>query len=136
MKADNLSYKSSLATIETPRSSTGDFTRAMTFEDIPFRDRPGTMGQTTGILLGGHWILRWQVEFAWRQLLLNLPSMNLSVQRTTKFLLQDDSWASRKIGVRIGLGRCVRYFVVNRMIPLRLANPGKKGPRKYLRMDT
>lgn len=34
---------------------------------------------------------------------------------------------------QLALGRCIKFFSVQGMLPLEVANPGKKGKRHYLR---
>ena len=40
---------------------------------------------------------------------------------------------SYKRGARIAFGRCLKYFAVHDMLPIREANPAKSGSRIYVK---
>jgi hypothetical protein len=64
----------------------------------------------------------------------SLPKLDRSRKQTAVDVFGDKAcWLSYRIGVRISLGRCLKYFAHQEMLPIREANPGKKGPRRYIR---
>ena len=104
----------------------------MKFEDIKFDERSGSAKSGPGLLLpGGYWVLKKYFEMAWTQVRANASGLDWRAQQTAESLLGETFWKPHKCGQRISLGRCVKYFVDQKMLPMRVANPGKKGKRKY-----
>jgi hypothetical protein len=106
----------------------------MKFKDISFDERGRFANSGPGLLLpGGYWVSKKIVELAWSQVRARFSALDWKVQQTAESLLGETFWKPRKCGQRIALGRCVKYFVDHEMLPLRVANPKKKGKRKYVR---
>lgn len=104
----------------------------MNFSDIKFYERGGSKAPGLGLRLRGYWVHKTHFELAWKLLLAANPALQWQGEQTTVTLCNDPDWQYRKPGVRHKLGRCVRFFAESRMLPLRISNPGKGGPRKYL----
>lgn len=105
----------------------------MNFDDINFGQRGGTYKPGLGYLLpGGYWVKKKYFEVAWKNASENLHKLDWKFSQTAESLCGKPCWLMQSFGERIALGRCIKYFVDHEMLPLRLANPGKKGKRKYL----
>lgn len=106
----------------------------MEFIDIPFcesgrKDRPGL-----GLYLpGGYWVGKTTFELAWHQVNKGLPATGCKVPHTARSMCGEEFWLDHKCGRQINFGRCIKYFVDHEMLPLKVANPTKKGSRKYVR---
>ena len=105
----------------------------MKFEDIEFESRRGVDRSTLGLWLPGkYWVEKVLFKEAWTRIWKACPTGVWQGTQTTETLCEDPDWRARDCGVRIKLGRCVKYFVSEEMLPLKLSNPGKKGKRKYI----
>jgi len=108
----------------------------MKFEDLYFGesgrvDRPGL-----GIWLPGrYWGHKKWFERAWTLIHTEWSNLDWTVPQTAETLCNSKNWHSYDVPERIKLGRCIKYFVSNQMLPLKVANPKKKGKRKYLRIS-
>jgi len=108
--------------------------KEMKFSDINFTqsgrfDRPGL-----GLKLpGGFWVQQKYFETAWQRALENIPKLDWRHLQTAETLCGTKCWRDHDCGPRLKLGRCIKYFVVQQMLPLRVANARKKGARKYTR---
>jgi hypothetical protein len=108
--------------------------RKMKFEDITFSQRSRSGKSGLGLVLpGGYWVLKIVFEVAWSAVRPRWSTLDWRVPQTAETLCSDQIWKPRTCGERIALGRCVKYFVTQEMLPLRVANPNKKGKRKYVR---
>ena len=105
----------------------------MKLEDITFYERSGTGKQSYGMHVRGYWVPKKYFEDAWMQAQLALPQLDATSVMTTETLCGAAWWKSRSCGEHIRVGRCMKYFVDLGMLPLRLANPGKGGKKKYVR---
>lgn len=105
----------------------------MSFDGIDFcesgrRDRPGL-----GLYVRGYWVGKTTMEMAWKQVAANLAALNLGEKQTAETLCGKAFWQEQNCSKRLSLGRCVKFLVDQEFIPLQVANPGKKGKRKYVR---
>lgn len=106
----------------------------MRFEDIDFQERSGSKAPGLGLLLpGNYWVHKSHFDEAWKLIHAANPALDWQGEQIAETLCADPDWKYRKCGIRIKLGRCVKYFVDQGMLPLKVANPGKKGKRKYIR---
>lgn len=106
----------------------------MKFRDIKFDERGGSAKSGLGLFLPGrYWVSKKVFEVAWSQVRARFSALDWQVQHTAESILGETFWKPHKCGQRIALGRCVKYFVDHEMLPLRVANPTKKGKRKYAR---
>jgi|JI8StandDraft_1071087.scaffolds.fasta_scaffold531964_1 hypothetical protein len=105
----------------------------MEYSDIKFIKRQLRYGSTVGLYIGGYFVSQSLVELMWSQAAESLPTLDWSRKQDVKSVFGDkELWLSHKIGARIALGRCLKFFVDHGMLPLREANRGKKGPRRYV----
>lgn len=107
----------------------------MTFEDIKFVRRGGSLAVDLGLYLPGpFWVYHHTVLEAWVQARTSLPTLNRLADFKTKMLWDERVWNSFPSGKQLALGRCIRYFADNDMLPYQLLNPGKKtGTKRYRR---
>ena len=105
----------------------------MKFKDINFSQRHGSKNTALGVCLpGGSWVNKSLFEEAWTRVCEGLPSPDSKELHTAKSMYGSEDWDRLNFGVRNALGRCVKYFVVQGMLHLKIANPTKKGTRKYI----
>jgi hypothetical protein len=106
----------------------------MQFSDIKFIERDGPNGSATGLYIAGYWVHKYLFESMWLHAEESLPRLDWSRKQTSADVFGDRTfWLSHRIGERISLGRCLKYFVQQGMLPIREANPGRNGPRRYVR---
>ena len=106
----------------------------MQFSDINFTERGGRYGSSKGLRIGGYWVSKDLVELMWQRAPQVLPNLDWSKPHTVVTIFGDSNgWHSYNFGQRIALGRCLKYFADHDMLPIRVANPGKGGTRKYVR---
>src|ERR1035437_9807362 len=105
----------------------------MKFTDIPFVKREGMHGTTFGLFACGkrHWVKRGYFSLMWKTAWNELPKLDWTSPKVTRSFFVAEDWKDFLIGKKIALGRCLKFFVDHDMLPLRVANPDKKGPRKY-----
>lgn len=101
------------------------------FSDIPFTSRSGQQDQLGRLMPGGYWVEQQMFEVAWFQAIesidLLVPGKRYSAEDVCNPALWGRLWRSEAIM----LGRCLKYFVVNGLLPLIEANAGKRGKRMY-----
>jgi hypothetical protein len=106
----------------------------MKYSDIKFIKHPPRYGSTVGLYIGRYLVSQSLVELMWSQAAASLPTLDWSRKQDVKSVFGDkEFWLSHKIGARIALGRCLKFFVDHGMLPMLEANHGKKGPRRYIR---
>jgi hypothetical protein len=108
----------------------------MEFKEIKFEMHMSRYWHELALLLSGkYWVPKSDVLLAWNHFSkAGLPEdYRTQVDAQILFGEPEAVWKAMKVGKRIALGRCLKYFVDNGMLPLRLANPGKKGKKKYVR---
>ena len=105
------------------------------FNSITFNDRNDRYAQM-GRHLKGVFVPKQEFELMWRRASDSLPNLSTSSRLTAKAIYADHSWDTFPLGKRIALGRVLCFFVEQGVIPLRLVNPDKRGPRKYVRILT
>jgi hypothetical protein len=92
-------------------------------------DRPGL-----GIWLpGGYWAIKKWFETARTLIQDEWASLDWTVPHSAETLCNSEKWRAYDVRERIKLGRCIKYFVDHGMLPLKVANPKKKGKRFYQR---
>lgn len=105
----------------------------MKFENIKFCDRSRGSHTEVGLALpGGYWVQKTFFDLAWKLASAGLRIVNWRVPQTAETLCNDPTWKERKVGARLKLGRCIKCFADSGMLLIKVANPGKKGKRKYV----
>jgi hypothetical protein len=103
----------------------------MQFSDIKFDERNGSGAFGLGLTIRGVWVYKSTFELAWRQSNAVWPTLDPQGEYDAEILNDAELWPDYRIGKRLALGRCIKYFVDHGMLPLYISNSGKKGKRKY-----
>jgi hypothetical protein len=101
--------------------------------ELPFvshKDRTGTYPSLK--ISGRYWVVQGHFDEVWELFWRSAHQLDPTRKHKTQTLCNDPAWHDRPRGQQIALGRCVRYFAEQGVLPITLANPGKSGPRKYL----
>lgn len=107
--------------------------RADRFAAIAYDKLPGKKGTVVGLQLGPHFVFKWIFLEAWNHISANIATANRSKFYKTESLFNDaDVWAGFEIPIRIAIGRCLKYFVDNNMLPLFCVNPHATGAKLYM----
>ncbi|HWI82693.1 hypothetical protein [Ramlibacter sp.] len=107
------------------------------FCDIPFGPRPRGSSSHPGLILSGrYWVEQGYFELAWRLVWAHFRRVDWSRKQTAESLCNDPDWKDRRRGDRLKLGRCIKYFADNGLLPIWVCNPGKSGKRKYQLITT
>lgn len=106
------------------------------FCNIPFKPRARSNSPYPGLSLGGHWVEQGYFELAWRLVCAHFSRVDWSRKQTAESLCNDPDWKDRRRGDRLKLGRCIKYFADNGMLPIWVCNPGKSGKLKYHLLTT
>ena len=102
------------------------------FIALKYGKRNGKKGPSTGITLGRHWVFEWIFRSAWGRFTTGLATADWSKPQTAQYLYNDPDWTSMNFGVRIAIGRCLRFFVNHEMLPLKVINPHSTGTKLYM----
>jgi len=106
----------------------------MKYSDINFTEHNFYYGTLLGFPIRGYWVTKDLFVLMWRKATEEIPKLDWSKQHTVVTIFGDDEeWQQLSFGQRIALGRCLKYFADQGMLPIRVANPTKKGTRKYVR---
>ena len=104
----------------------------MKYSDINFTEHSWHYGTSLGFPVRGYWVTKDLFDLMWRKANREIPKLDWSKQQTVVTIFGGkDEWQQLSFGQRIALGRCLKYFADQGMLPIRVANPGKKGTRKY-----
>lgn len=107
------------------------------FRSIRYLNRSGGTSAHAGLTLGGrYWVEKGYFELAWELVWAHFGSVNWSRKQTAESLCNDPDWHDRRIGERLKLGRCIKYFADTGLLPIWVCNPGKSGKRKYQLIPT
>ena len=103
------------------------------FNKIKFVRHGGKYGKQLGLWMPGHyWVPREDVLFAWDNATKRLFMLDFSQDKVvSKLFFDQDEWSALLNGKKLALGRCIKYFSTHEMLPIEVANPGKKGSRIY-----
>lgn len=98
------------------------------FAAIKFEKRPGKNGGAIGLQLSPHFVFKWLVQEAWEHFATNIPNANRDKFLTSEDLFNDPTvWDGyddeTKKGIHIAIGRCLAYFVREKMLPLFCVKP-------------
>ena len=85
-----------------------------------------------GKRLGRPWVFKWIFELTWQRICSAIGDADWSVKQSSKSLFGDQvEWGNINHGIRQAIGRCLRYFVDQGMLPLRVLNPDATGTKYY-----
>jgi len=105
----------------------------MKFTDMVFYERSGGPSGVLGYHARGCWVPKSDWLLAWKHFQKGLPPAGYLKNVDTEIMFDDPSWKQHKVGKRIALGRCLRFFADHEILPLEESNPDKGGKRKYIR---
>lgn len=105
--------------------------RADRFEAIQYEKTTGPKGSSVGKRLGCAWVFRHIFQATWDRICNSSATADWSKHQTAKSLYDDPNWCSLGFGHRIAIGRCLRHFVNNGMLPLQVINPQSTGTKYY-----
>jgi hypothetical protein len=86
-----------------------------------------------GKRLGFHWVPMSLFIQCWEQFQQSLETADWSKKQTAKTLFDSPNWTRMKFGIRIAIGRVLRYFVDTDLLNLRVINPKASGTKHYVR---
>ena len=101
------------------------------FSDIPFTSRSGQQDQLGRLMPGGYWVEQQMFEVAWFQAIESIDLLAPGKRYSAEDVCNPALWGRLWRSEAIMLGRCLKYFVVNGLLPLIEANAGKRGKRMY-----
>lgn len=103
-----------------------------TIHDIKFDKHGGKFGNQLGLYMPGHyWVPKAEIELAWDIANAHLPDIDWTKRVYSETIFTTDIWEEFKKPTKLMLGRCLKYFSVHGMLPIEVANPGKKGKIFY-----
>lgn len=106
----------------------------MKLADIKFTEHDSHNGSPLGANAGRYWVAKVRFEEMWSRANAMMQTLDWSKPQTVRTIFGDDEvWNSYKRGARIAFGRCLKYFAVHDMLPIRETNPAKTGNRKYVK---
>ena len=86
-----------------------------------------------GVYLRGYWVTRSVLELAQELASANLPTLPWHKSLQAKQICFHPDWPKWSKTKKENIGRCLRRFHDDGLLPLTLVNPNKKGPRRYQR---
>lgn len=89
-------------------------------------------GHELGIKIRGYWVRKSTFEVTQKLLEKNLPLLTWEKPLQSRDICCHKDWDSWRVSLRHNIGRCVRHFSEEGMLPLRIVNPDKGGPRRYM----
>ncbi len=101
---------------------------------VKFQKRVFAQGPVTGLQFTRHWVFAGTVLSTWNRALKTIGTLTFGKQYRVQDIAPDPAWKNKKFGVRIAVGRVLKYLVKLGLLPLIELNPGKGGPRRYARI--
>lgn len=115
-----------METIDTPVKGI----RTDLFEAIKYENPQGKKGGVVGMQLGPQFVFRWIFQEAWKHISVGIVTANRCKFHSSKALFNDpETWVGHDKVIRIAMGRCLAYFVSNKMLPLSCVNPYERNKR-------
>ena len=102
------------------------------FEAIKYEKRSGKNGTVIGMQLSAHFVFERIFQDTWKHISVSVVTANRCKFHTAKSLFNDpEVWDGYDKGIHIAIGRCLKYFVENNMLPLHCVNPHISGAKLY-----
>ncbi len=96
--------------------------------DINFIEHGGRYGKQLGLFtLGHYWVGRSEMVLAWEIFHSHLSCIDWSKKVCSETFFTTEIWHQFPKLTLFQFGRCFKYFCVHEMLPIEVANPGKKG---------
>lgn len=94
------------------------------FAAIKYENPQGKKGGVIGMQLGPHFVFRWIFQEAWKHISAGVLTVNKGDFHSSEALFNDaETWAGHDKATRIAIGRCLAYFVSDKMLPLACVKP-------------
>ena len=106
---------------------------AIDLNSIRFSECCASKQAGLGLEIRGYWVQKSVFELAQKLINATFTTLTWNKPLQVKNICADPDWGSWPWGLRFKLGRCLKYFVEEGMLPLTIVNPGKGGPRRYMR---
>ncbi len=103
----------------------------MDCESLHFHQR-GTNPEL-GLKIRGYWVAKTTFELTETLIKQNLHLLTWETPLESRDICRHQDWDSWRVSLRHNIGRCVRHFSEQGTLPLRIVNPNKGGPRRYMR---
>ena len=101
-------------------------------DGIRFDEHGGKFGKQRGMYMPGKfWVPEADFNLAWEIAKAHLPSIDWTKKVSSETFFTTEIWHQFWGINRFNFGRCIKYFSVHNMLPIEVANPGKKGKRFY-----
>lgn len=92
----------------------------------------GKFGCQIGMFMpGGFWVPKCDIVMAWRNAKVRFESIAWTQKVGADAFFEKQEWKEFPFGKKLALGRCIKFFCVEGLLPIEVANPGKKGRRYY-----
>ena len=107
------------------------------FDVIQYEKHPGKKGAMIGMQLGAHFVFKWMFEDAWKNISAGIAKADRYKFHTVESLFNNpEVWGGYEAkGIHIAIGRCLKYFVENKMLPLFCVNPHATSSKLYMVID-
>lgn len=103
-----------------------------TIDDINFIERDARYGKQRGLFMpGNYWVGEAEITLAWEIANAHLPDIDWTKKVSTETIFTTEVWQQFWKPLKFSLGRCIKFFSVHGMLPIKVANPGKKGKILY-----
>lgn len=103
-----------------------------TVYDINFIEHGGIHGKQLGIFMPGlYWVPKDEVLLSWEIANATLHEIDWTKKVCTETILSPEIWRQFATSMKYRLGRCLKFFSDQELLPIDVANPGKKGKRFY-----
>jgi hypothetical protein len=97
------------------------------FAAIAYEKRRSANGSAVGIELDGHFVFRWFVQEVWNHVCAGVTTANPYRFHSSEGLFNDPvRWKDLEKQFHIAAGRCLAYFVRQKMLPLQCVNPEER----------
>ena len=103
-----------------------------TIQNIKFIEHGGRYGQNLGMFMPGHyWVPAPEIDLTWIFATAHLDKVDWTKKVYAETVFTKDVWCTFTKHQKHCFGRSLKYFTVQGMLPIEVANPNKKGKRFY-----
>lgn len=104
----------------------------MNLNNLHFYERSNRYGTELGMRVRGYWVQKSTFEQAAKLIEQNQHLLTWEKPLESRDICRHPDWDTWLVSLRHNIGRCVRYFSEDGMLPLWIVNPEKGGPRRYM----
>lgn len=84
-----------------------------------------------GKKLSRHWVFKDLFVECWANFQASITTVDWTKKQTAQSLFNVPNWKKMKFGIRIAIGRVLRFFVKSGWLPLVVLNPKATGTKYY-----